>query len=62
MTRVQRSPARAGVGEAGKPSRPRKEDTAMKTITVRIPRYRVTRTGRVVKTGTTTRHVRIRRK
>lgn len=34
----------------------------MKTITVRIPRYKVTRTGRVVKTGTTTRHVRIRRK
>lgn len=34
----------------------------MKTITVRIPRYEVTRTGRVVKIGTTTRHVRIRRK
>ncbi len=32
----------------------------MKTITVRFPRYKVTRTGRVVKTGTTTRRVRIR--
>lgn len=37
--------------------------TAMKTtVTVRIPRYKVTRTGRVVKTGTIIRHVRIKKK
>ena len=32
------------------------------TVTVRIPRYKVTRTGRIDKTGTTTRHVHIRKK
>lgn len=32
------------------------------TVTVRIPRYKVTRAGRIVKTGTTTRHVHIRKK
>lgn len=32
------------------------------TVTVRIPRYKVTRTGRVVKTGTIIRHVRIKKK
>lgn len=34
----------------------------MKTVTVRVPRYKVTKTGRVVKTGTTVRHVCIRTK
>ena len=29
---------------------------AMKTVAVRIPRYKVTKTGRVIKTGTTVRH------
>lgn len=32
------------------------------TVTVRIPRYKVTRTGRVVKTDTIIRHVRIKKK
>lgn len=32
------------------------------TITIRVPRYKVTHTGRIIKTGTTTRHVRIKRK
>lgn len=32
----------------------------MKTVTVRVPRYKVTKTGRVVKTGATVRHVRIK--
>lgn len=50
------------MGEAERPSRFRKEGASMKTIAVRIPRYRVTRTGRIVKTGTITRHVRIRKK
>lgn len=41
----------------------REGGTAMKTtVTVRIPRYKVTRTGRVVKTGTIIRHVRIKKK
>lgn len=31
-------------------------------VTVRIPRYKVTRTGRIVKTGTTVRRVHIRKK
>lgn len=34
----------------------------MKTVVVRIPRYKVTRTGRVVKTGTTIRHVHIKKR
>lgn len=51
------------MGEAGEPLIYGKEETAMKTtVTVRIPRYKVTRTGRVIKTGTTTRHVHIRKK
>ncbi len=32
------------------------------TVAVRIPRYKVTRTGRIVKTGTTIRHVHIKKK
>lgn len=32
------------------------------TVIVRIPRYKVTRTGRIVKTGTTTRHVHIKKR
>lgn len=32
------------------------------TVTVRIPRYKVIRTGRVIKTGTIIRHVYIRKK
>lgn len=60
---VRKSPAGAGVGEAGEPSILGKEETAMKTtVTVRISRYKVTRTGRVIKTGTTTHHVHIRKK
>lgn len=34
----------------------------MAYVKVRIPKYRVTKTGRVVKTGTVTRHVHIRKK
>lgn len=34
----------------------------MKTVVVRIPRYKVTRTGRVVKTGTTIRRVHIKKR
>ena len=59
---MRRSSARVDMGEAERPSRFRKEGASMKTIAVRIPRYRVTRTGRIVKTGTITRHVRIRKK
>lgn len=32
------------------------------TVTVRIPRYKVTRNDRIVKTGKTTRHIHIRKK
>lgn len=34
----------------------------MSTVKVRIPKFRVTKSGRVVKTGTVTRHVRVKRK
>lgn len=33
---------------------------SMSTVKVRIPKFRVTKNGRVVKTGTVTRHVRVR--
>lgn len=33
---------------------------AMSTIKVRVPKFRVTKSGRVVKTGTVTRHVHVR--
>lgn len=32
----------------------------MSTIKVRVPKFRVTKGGRVVKTGTVTRHVHVR--
>lgn len=32
----------------------------MATVKVRIPKFRVTKNGRVVKTGTITRHVHVR--
>lgn len=32
----------------------------MATVKVRIPKFRVTKSGRVVKTGTITRHVQVR--
>ena len=31
----------------------------MATVTVKIPRYRITRSGRVVKTGTTRKTIRV---
>lgn len=33
-----------------------------KCITVKVPRFRVTSTGRVVKTGTVTKHVHVKTK
>lgn len=32
----------------------------MSTVKARIPKFRVTKSGRIVKTGTVTRHVRVR--
>lgn len=32
----------------------------MATVKVRIPKFRVTKSGRIVKIGTVTRHVRVR--
>lgn len=32
----------------------------MASITIRLPKYRVTKTGRIVKTGTTIKHVRVK--
>lgn len=34
----------------------------MAYVRVRIPKYRVTKTGRIVKTGTITRYVHVKRK
>lgn len=34
----------------------------MASIKVRIPKYRVTKSGRVVKTGTVTKHVHVKKK
>jgi hypothetical protein len=33
---------------------------SMATVKVRIPKFRVTKSGRIVKTGTVTRHVHVR--
>lgn len=33
-----------------------------KCITVKVPRYRVTKTGRIRKTGTVTKHVHVKTK
>lgn len=32
----------------------------MKTVTVHIPRYKITQQGRIIKTGVINRHIRIR--
>ena len=32
----------------------------MSTVKVRVPKFRITKSGRVVKTGTVTRHVHVR--
>ena len=64
--RLSRAPIREEV--IGKP-RPQVErndsDSAerwcsMSTVKVRVPKFRVTKSGRVVKTGTVTRHVHVR--